>query len=292
MFPSLDEEVIEAVLRANDGAVDATIDQLLTMTLDSPEQDSPSRSESPGPPLPPAPPIPRQAEENIYMNQSELMSAAAAIADSSSDEEAVPDNPPPYQSVHPNHPPSYNDYANMSASGRLQSPKTDKASNSVDDADALLTLGGPDPAMMFHSSEPEGATASPVYGTVERVAAADIGLFTLDSNDGAKQSLGGFGDEETISVPSLPPQMSLLRHSYTCTQSPLTAPPPALTESSRYRRWDPPMLGTLPDDFLRIQLTPEQKLLQEPEVGPWLLGPLFLTWFNLNPSMDKWSHLL
>lgn len=34
MFPTLDDEVIEAVLRANDGAVDATIDQLLTMTID------------------------------------------------------------------------------------------------------------------------------------------------------------------------------------------------------------------------------------------------------------------
>ena len=31
MFPTLDDEVIEAVLRANNGLVDATIDQLLTM---------------------------------------------------------------------------------------------------------------------------------------------------------------------------------------------------------------------------------------------------------------------
>ena len=34
MFPMMDNEVIEAVLRANDGAVDATIDQLLTMSID------------------------------------------------------------------------------------------------------------------------------------------------------------------------------------------------------------------------------------------------------------------
>ena len=35
MFPNLDDDVIEAVLRSNNGAVDATIDQLLTMTADN-----------------------------------------------------------------------------------------------------------------------------------------------------------------------------------------------------------------------------------------------------------------
>lgn len=34
MFPNMDVDVIEAVLRSNNGAVDATIDQLLTMTAD------------------------------------------------------------------------------------------------------------------------------------------------------------------------------------------------------------------------------------------------------------------
>ncbi|XP_055378618.1 CUE domain-containing protein 1 [Condylostylus longicornis] len=35
MFPEMDRDVIEAVLRANQGAVDATIDQLLTMSTDN-----------------------------------------------------------------------------------------------------------------------------------------------------------------------------------------------------------------------------------------------------------------
>ena len=35
MFPDMDAEVIEAVLRANNGAVDTTIDHLLTLTADN-----------------------------------------------------------------------------------------------------------------------------------------------------------------------------------------------------------------------------------------------------------------
>ena len=38
MFPTMEEEVIEAVLRANNGAVDETIDQLLTMNEDGTAQ--------------------------------------------------------------------------------------------------------------------------------------------------------------------------------------------------------------------------------------------------------------
>lgn len=35
MFPQMEGDVIEAVLRANMGAVDATIDQLLAMSTDN-----------------------------------------------------------------------------------------------------------------------------------------------------------------------------------------------------------------------------------------------------------------
>lgn len=41
MFPTMDCEIIEAVLRANDGAVDSTIDQLLTMSIDTEGKESP-----------------------------------------------------------------------------------------------------------------------------------------------------------------------------------------------------------------------------------------------------------
>uniref|UniRef100_T1IM07 CUE domain-containing protein n=1 Tax=Strigamia maritima TaxID=126957 RepID=T1IM07_STRMM len=62
MFPEMDEDVIEAVLRANQGAVDATIDQLLTMSIDNEnerlrtEMDAADNAESPPSYSPTTPP--------------------------------------------------------------------------------------------------------------------------------------------------------------------------------------------------------------------------------------------
>ncbi|XP_066507029.1 CUE domain-containing protein 1a isoform X2 [Hoplias malabaricus] len=50
MFPSMDHEVIECVLRANNGAVDSTIDQLLQMSLDGQGTDDSSDSDDSVPP--------------------------------------------------------------------------------------------------------------------------------------------------------------------------------------------------------------------------------------------------
>lgn len=51
MFPEIDDDVIECVLRANNGAVDATIDQLLVLSkeLDAEKNRSPSATATPGP---------------------------------------------------------------------------------------------------------------------------------------------------------------------------------------------------------------------------------------------------
>lgn len=50
MFPSMDYEVIECVLRSNNGAVDATIDQLLQMSIDDNASDDSSDSDDSIPP--------------------------------------------------------------------------------------------------------------------------------------------------------------------------------------------------------------------------------------------------
>ncbi|XP_023838665.1 CUE domain-containing protein 1 isoform X1 [Salvelinus sp. IW2-2015] len=50
MFPTMDYEVIECVLRSNNGAVDATIDQLLQMSIDGEGSDGSSDSDDSIPP--------------------------------------------------------------------------------------------------------------------------------------------------------------------------------------------------------------------------------------------------
>lgn len=50
MFPNMEYDIIECVLRANNGAVDATIDQLLQMSLDGGGYDDSSDSDDSIPP--------------------------------------------------------------------------------------------------------------------------------------------------------------------------------------------------------------------------------------------------
>ncbi|XP_076842738.1 CUE domain-containing protein 1a [Brachyhypopomus gauderio] len=137
MFPSMDHEVIECVLRSNDGAVDSTIDQLLQLSLDAQGLDDSSDSEDSIPP--------------------EILERT--LEPDSSDEE-----PPPVYS-----PPSYD----------------------------------------MH-----------IY---DRKHPADI-------------------------PPTPPPRFDAL-------------PPPGHRQVSGYRNWNPPLLGNLPDDFLRI-LPQQQDSLQ------------------------------
>uniref|UniRef100_A0A4W4F0R2 CUE domain-containing protein n=1 Tax=Electrophorus electricus TaxID=8005 RepID=A0A4W4F0R2_ELEEL len=128
MFPSMDHEVIECVLRANDGAVDSTIDQLLQLSLDAHSMDDSSDSED---------------------------SIAPEILERTLEPDSSDEEPPPVYS-----PPSYD----------------------------------------MH-----------IY---DRKHPADI-------------------------LPAPPPRFE-------------AHPPPGHRQVSGYRNWNPPLLGNLPDDFLRI----------------------------------------
>ncbi|XP_013993553.1 CUE domain-containing protein 1 [Salmo salar] len=142
MFPSMEQEVIECVLRANHGAVDSTIDQLLQMSLDGHGSNDSSDSEDSLPP--------------------EILERT--LEPDSSDEE-----PPPVYS-----PPSYD----MHIYDRKY-------------PDEVLPTASPPPS--FDASQ-------------------------------------------------TPP----------CQPPPCPPPPASQWQVGSYRNWNPPLLGNLPDDFLRI----------------------------------------
>ena len=277
MFPTLDEEVIEAVLRSNNGAVDATIDQLLTMTVDQGDDDSLDGSESgqfdayggqmgascSPDHVPHCPPLPAQYSPQkssqaqtprggslgqLYLNEAKL----GDVSDSSTSDDEF-DPPPSYP------PPSYNDYANLpSYTAATSTPSSTASPQHLSSSEATPCM---DDFNIFSSPKksPEHVSRS-----------ADVAGWSLDSTelethpkrtmalDDDQLSASGMTPpiDEGLGASAMPPMMNLLDHSYTVKETRHAASPPA--SMRRYHNWDPPLLGTLPKDFLRITLTPEQ----------------------------------
>uniref|UniRef100_A0A8C8LMA8 CUE domain-containing protein n=1 Tax=Oncorhynchus tshawytscha TaxID=74940 RepID=A0A8C8LMA8_ONCTS len=142
MFPSMEQDVIECVLRANHGAVDSTIDQLLQMSLDGHGSNDSSDSEDSLPP--------------------EILERT--LEPDSSDEEPLPVYSPPSYDMH------------------IYDRKY---------PDEVLPTASPPPS--FDASQ-------------------------------------------------TPP----------CQPPPCPPPPASQWQVGSYRNWNPPLLGNLPDDFLRI----------------------------------------
>ena len=95
MFPDMEAEVIEAVLRANSGAVDATIDHLLAMTADN-EAMAAATAAPPPQPQPPAHKSNQQQQQ-----QSEKASQVAAFLKSGGTRghQRTAEMPPSYSQV-------------------------------------------------------------------------------------------------------------------------------------------------------------------------------------------------
>ncbi|CAH1232859.1 CUEDC1 [Branchiostoma lanceolatum] len=152
MFPSIDRDVIEAVLRSNNGAVDATIDQLLQMNEDNKE------------------------DGEVYSDEDEDEIPPEVLQPDSSDDE-----PPPVYTPRADPPPSF-----------------------------FASQGIPTPP----------PSSSPLSSPIHLVMT------------GKELNVSGSGG------------------------------------SKPFRNWNPPLLGQLPDDFLRIQPTPEQLRAQGITVSP------------------------
>ncbi|XP_078600145.1 CUE domain-containing protein 1-like isoform X2 [Branchiostoma floridae x Branchiostoma japonicum] len=167
MFPSIDRDVIEAVLRSNNGAVDATIDQLLQMNADN-KEDGEIYSDEDEDEIPPE-------VLNLEPWYGDPTSGQVLQPDSSDDE------PPPVYTPRADPPPSF-----------------------------FASQGIPTPP----------PSSSPLSSPIHLVMT------------GKELNVSGSGG------------------------------------SKPFRNWNPPLLGQLPDDFLRIQPTPEQLKAQGITVSP------------------------
>ncbi|XP_022102230.1 CUE domain-containing protein 1-like isoform X2 [Acanthaster planci] len=187
MFPSMDRAVIETVLRANNGAVDATIDQLLTLTADMPEV----------PQRPPEPQLPKYSDtmNNSFSNPPVGMIPITPVSGVNPMMSTMHgDQPPPYSPPSPNSPFSQ-DIRNR------QLPPTPQQR-------------GPAPTPPQSTSSPMPLASQPPPTTVTPRQAEPR--------------------EPTRVPPTLPTY---------------TAP------RRVHPRWNPPLLGELPSDFLRVVST-------------------------------------
>lgn len=94
------------------------------------------------------------------------------------------------------------------------------------------------------------ACAADTNGTALATGGSDAFPFDdFEETDVKKPITDVFDDFSPTHHPvSMPPKMSILDHDYTGSTA---------ARKKRFRNWNPPMLGSLPDDFLRIMITPE-----------------------------------
>ncbi|KAL4224351.1 CUE domain containing [Mactra antiquata] len=194
MFPTLDDEVIEAVLRANDGAVDATIDQLLTMTIDE------------------------------DMSSVKMMEGASFNS------------------------PQMAQYIDGEATGRETGTEDSPPSYS----EAMRTPGPTDQAHSIWTT-PIGPP---------KIQSRNQLKLEVDSHPeplGAMARLSPTGLQSNLSTPGLGFSTSSNTHDGFSVQRSSVTDLNSTCRKREYRNWNPPMLGTLPDDFLRLML-PDTKL--------------------------------
>ncbi|CAI9715779.1 domain-containing 1-like [Octopus vulgaris] len=183
MFPSMEEDVIEAILRANDGAVDATIDQLLTMSVDT--------------------------DDISCVRKHTPLSKRHTISGISPNSTKIQDSPPSY-----------------SEAMRLQH------------SSPLAGSHGATLPMTWRHSSLQQLPPTPPRGPHKRSLSACGNLLDID--------LPNLSLSPNLSLPS---SNTIPKTFYGHPNKPISTP------SGRvYRNWNPPMLGTLPDDFLRLNL--------------------------------------
>ncbi|XP_069135338.1 CUE domain-containing protein 1-like [Argopecten irradians] len=192
MFPMMENDVIEAVLRANDGAVDATIDQLLTMSIDNDGSESPVT-------------VPSDLISPLSDDCPEY------------NEERTEDSPP-----------SYTEAVHSQASTSIW---TTPISSQAKDQSTSSTIKNKSPSGSLKKEQPNGNKRSPSSSVGPRFRGLDL----LDA------------DVDELSLSNTELKRPLPNSDITQSRTP----------KRYYRNWNPPMLGTLPEDFLRLSVAPQ-----------------------------------
>lgn len=195
MFPTMDTDVIEAVLRSNDGAVDDTIDQLLTMSIDADDRDFVD--------IPP-----------------ELISPVDAGCPTYH-EKRTEDSPPSYTEA-------------------VQSNN----SNSIWTTPITQATSKSSPTLPKRSPIRSNSTSTPKTHSHSRSSSHHHSRSSHHHHH--RRSHRSRHSEDMVDSLAL---------SNTEPKRPIPSSPisrRASGKSGGFRNWNPPMLGTLPDDFLRL----------------------------------------
>ncbi|XP_033748103.1 uncharacterized protein LOC117333084 isoform X2 [Pecten maximus] len=221
MFPMMENDVIEAVLRANDGAVDATIDQLLTMSIDNDGSDSPVT-------------VPSDLISPLSDDCPEY------------NEERTEDSPPSYtEAVH---------------SHDSSSIWTTPISSQTQDHSTSSTIKNKSPSGSLKKEQQNGSKRSPSSSLGSRFRGRDL----LD------------GDVDELSLSNTELKRPLPNSDIIQSRIP----------KRNYRNWNPPMLGTLPEDFLRLSVTPQPPSSLTLSTPPMLTSPVHQSLDDMASSHD------
>ncbi|XP_071443742.1 CUE domain-containing protein 1 isoform X2 [Hetaerina americana] len=239
MFPEMDHDVIEAVLRANQGAVDATIDQLLAMSTDNEnerlrnemekkeKQQWTSQASSTAVPtsatsaMPSIKATPSQPLHPCQLRPTSTASPLLSLPQNQQTSTAQQGGPPPIPSALVSSGHSPNRHAQSSAA----------SASSVPTGSTVSPSKAKEPPNLQLIPSPATSTASSPRKTEERdghCRTGPNGDSSSDKEDGAEmvEQSGAVG--ETDAEEKIPLRV--------------------------IHGWEPPLVGQLPDDFLRIAI--------------------------------------
>ncbi|XP_074643801.1 uncharacterized protein LOC141900693 [Tubulanus polymorphus] len=222
MFPNMDEEIIEAVLRANNGAVDGTIDQLLTMNIDTDTNEFP-------PDIISERPLPLPADSSLPPSYDEAVSNLLLSEETDEKRRGLP----PDLIAATNQ--AALGYAAVAAAPASKRSDVDLLSSDLD---------------MFQTS----LSAQPL--------SSDVKSKSLPPYQNHHHAFSG---GTSFDLPAKPASIER-RHTTSSSSSKhhhhQTHPfekPTSQAQTTRlkkpFKRWNPPLLGALPDDFLRLSPT-------------------------------------